>query len=59
MITDEGDKKICFGTKFDLDSYKKFFVDKGYTGVEYHVVDGVCLVRLPSLPGGSRKNGIC
>jgi len=29
-----------FKRQFDLDSYKKFFEDKGYTGVEYYVVDG-------------------
>ena len=29
-----------FKRQFDLDSYKQFFEDKGYTGVEYHVVDG-------------------
>ena len=29
-----------FKRQFDLDSYKAFFEDKGYTGVEYHVVDG-------------------
>ena len=26
--------------QFDLNSYKKFFEDKGYTGAEYYVVDG-------------------
>ena len=29
-----------FKRQFDLDSYKKFFEDKGYNEVEYHVVDG-------------------
>ncbi len=29
-----------FKRQFDLDSYRKFFVDKGYTDVEYYVVDG-------------------
>jgi hypothetical protein len=29
-----------FKKQFDLDSYKKFFEEKGYNGVEYHVVDG-------------------
>ncbi len=29
-----------FKRQFDLESYRKFFEDKGYTGVEYHVVDG-------------------
>ncbi len=29
-----------FKRQFDLDSYKKFLEDKGYTGVEYYVVDG-------------------
>lgn len=29
-----------FKQQFDLDSYKKFFESMGYTGVEYHVVDG-------------------
>ena len=29
-----------FKRQFDLDSYKAFFEDKGYNGVEYHVVDG-------------------
>ncbi len=29
-----------FKKQFDLDSYKKFFEDKGYTDVEYYVVDG-------------------
>ena len=29
-----------FKRQFDLDSYKKFFEEKGYAGVEYHVVDG-------------------
>ncbi len=29
-----------FKRQFDLDSYKAFFEDKGYTGVEYYVVDG-------------------
>ena len=29
-----------FKRQFDLDSYKKFFEDKGYTGVDYYVVDG-------------------
>ena len=29
-----------FKRQFDLDSYKKFFEEKGYTDVEYHVVDG-------------------
>ena len=29
-----------FKRQFDLDSYKKFFDDMGYTRVEYHVVDG-------------------
>ena len=29
-----------FKRQFNLDSYKKFFEEKGYTGVRYHVVDG-------------------
>lgn len=29
-----------FKKQFDLDSYKKFFEDKGYSDVEYYVVDG-------------------
>ena len=29
-----------FKRQFDLASYKKFFEDKGYTHVSYHVVDG-------------------
>lgn len=29
-----------FKRQFDLESYKAFFENKGYTGVEYHVVDG-------------------
>ena len=29
-----------FKRQFDLDSYKKFFEEIGYDGVEYHVVDG-------------------
>ncbi|MCR5405245.1 MAG: class I SAM-dependent methyltransferase [Lachnospiraceae bacterium] len=29
-----------FKRQFDLDSYKKFFEDKGYAGAEYYVVDG-------------------
>lgn len=29
-----------FHRQFDLDSYKKFFENKGYTEVEYSVVDG-------------------
>lgn len=29
-----------FKMQFDLDSYKRFFEEKGYTGVSYHVVDG-------------------
>lgn len=29
-----------FKRQFDLDSYKKFFEDKGYSDVEYYVVDG-------------------
>ena len=29
-----------FKRQFDLDSYKKFFEDKGYADAEYHVVDG-------------------
>ena len=29
-----------FKRQFDLDSYKKFFADKGYSDVEYHVIDG-------------------
>ena len=29
-----------FKRQFDLDSYKKFFEDKGYSGIEYYVVDG-------------------
>ena len=29
-----------FKRQFDLDSYKKFFEEKGYTDVEYHVVEG-------------------
>jgi hypothetical protein len=32
-----------FKRQFNLDSYKKFFEEKGYTGVRYHVVD----VRMP------------
>jgi ubiquinone/menaquinone biosynthesis C-methylase UbiE len=29
-----------FKRQFTLDSYKQFFADKGYSSVEYHVVDG-------------------
>ena len=29
-----------FKRQFDLDSYKKFFSDMGYSDVAYHVVDG-------------------
>ncbi len=29
-----------FKRQFDLDSYKQFFEEKGYTGVQYCVVDG-------------------
>ena len=29
-----------FKRQFDLDSYKKFFSDMGYSNVKYHVVDG-------------------
>lgn len=29
-----------FKRQFNLDSYKKFFEEKGYTRVRYHVVDG-------------------
>ncbi|MCR4961264.1 MAG: hypothetical protein K6A74_07395 [Lachnospiraceae bacterium] len=29
-----------FKRQFDLDSYRKFFEDKGYAGAEYYVVDG-------------------
>ena len=29
-----------FKRQFDFDSYKQFFADKGYSSVEYHVVDG-------------------
>ncbi|MCR5237282.1 MAG: methyltransferase domain-containing protein [Lachnospiraceae bacterium] len=29
-----------FKRQFNLESYKKFFEDKGYTGVDYYVVDG-------------------
>ena len=29
-----------FKRQFDLDTYKKFFEEKGYRNVEYHVVDG-------------------
>ena len=29
-----------FKRQFDLDTYKKFFEEKGYRDVEYHVVDG-------------------
>lgn len=29
-----------FKRKFDLESYKQFFENKGYTDVEYSVVDG-------------------
>ena len=29
-----------FKRQFNLDSYKKFFENKGYTGVEYYVVNG-------------------
>ena len=29
-----------FKRQFNLDSYKKFFEEMGYTGVRYHVVDG-------------------
>ena len=29
-----------FKRQFDIDSYKKFFEDKGYNGVEYFVVEG-------------------
>jgi len=29
-----------FKRQFDLESYKQFFADMGYTNVEYHVVDG-------------------
>ncbi len=29
-----------FKRQFDLDSYKRFFDEKGYTGVRYYVVDG-------------------
>jgi len=29
-----------FKRQFNLESYKKFYEDKGYTGVDYYVVDG-------------------
>ena len=29
-----------FKRQFDLESYRKFFSDMGYSEVEYHVVDG-------------------
>ena len=29
-----------FKRQFDLESYKRFFADMGYSDVEYHVVDG-------------------
>jgi len=41
-----------FKRQFDLDSYKAFFEDKGYTGVEYHVVDG----RMPCYRAKEKNN---
>ena len=29
-----------FKRQFDLDTYRKFFEDKGYANAEYHVVEG-------------------
>ena len=29
-----------FKRQFDLESYKRFFADMGYSDVEYYVVDG-------------------
>ncbi len=29
-----------FKRQFDLESYKRFFEEKGYTNVQYHIVDG-------------------
>ena len=42
-----------FKRQFDIDSYKKFFEDKGYNGVEYFVVEG----RMPcAIAVITRKN---
>ena len=30
----------CFKRQFDLESYKQFFADMGYSDIEYEVVDG-------------------
>ena len=44
-----------FKRQFDLESYKKFFADKGYENIEYHVVDG----RMPcAIAVIQRNNGI-
>ena len=31
---------VNFKRQFDFDSYKQFFADKGYSSVEYNIVDG-------------------
>ena len=45
-----------FKRQFDLDSYKKFFEEKGYTGVQYHVVDGrmPCAIAVITKPEEER-----
>ena len=43
---------VDFKRQFDLASYKKFFEDKGYADIEYHVVDGrmPCAIAVITCP---------